>query len=125
MMLTTTGSRGIYSSSPREMRTRRLKRCRPRCFAWFAISKYSPMNESQDNERLLADILAEGDVAGRREALLGNTLKLVRRRRHFRQVRRGAYTLVLIAAVALVLWRHGAPVNLPPLPAKPYTLVRS
>ena len=83
------------------------------------------MIDPQDNKRLLGDVLAEGSIASRREALLGNTLRLVRRRRRFRQARRGVYALTLVAATVLVLSRHGPPGSVQPSPARPYTLVQT
>jgi hypothetical protein len=83
------------------------------------------MNEPPHNERLLADILAEGSVAGRRDALLGETLRLARNRRRFRQGRRGAYALALVTAGLLVFRRQDPPPEAGPKPTKLYVLVRT
>jgi hypothetical protein len=83
------------------------------------------MNEPPHNERLLADILAEGSVAGRRDASLVETLRLVRNRRRLRQARRGVYALALVAAGLLVFRRQVPPPEAEPKPSKPYLLVRT
>ena len=82
------------------------------------------MNESADNDRLLSDILAEGTRPGFREALLGQTLRLARRRRRFRQARRGASVLAAVAGVVFLLWRSMPP-TFPTQAETPYALVRT
>ena len=72
------------------------------------------MSEFIDRETLLRDVLSEGAGSGYREALLGETLRLVRRRRRFRQARRGASLLVICAGLTLLIWHdrtHLAPVR--------------
>jgi hypothetical protein len=64
------------------------------------------MNRRTDNERLLADVIADESEAGFHEALLGETLRLVRRRRRFRQARRTAMVTVLLAGLALLVWQR-------------------
>lgn len=61
------------------------------------------MNRQTDNERLLADVLAAESDDGFRGALLGETLRLARRRRQFRQMRRigGVTALLIIAALGV------------------------
>src|SRR5205809_7101929 len=84
------------------------------------------MNNSADNERLLADVLAEESDPGLRELLLGQTLHLVRRHRRFRKVRRVASAMAVIAGLLLLVWRFlPSPANGPVVPAKPYTLVHT
>ena len=84
------------------------------------------MNDPGHNERLLADVLGEGGAVDFREGLLNKTLRLVRRRRHFRQVRRTASALTVVLGLGLLVWRF-SPSGLGParVPAKPYTLVRT
>jgi hypothetical protein len=83
------------------------------------------MSKERDNERLLADILAEGSLTGQREASLAGTLRLVRRRRRICQATRGACILALIAVVGLVLSRRGPTLNTLPNTAKPYVLIET
>jgi hypothetical protein len=77
-------------------------------------------------ERLLADVLVDECAGGFREALLAETLGLVRRRRRIRRAWRAASALAVIVSLVLLVWRS------PPLPVvtstsarKPYTVVRS
>ena len=70
------------------------------------------MNQPVDNEHLLADVLAEAAPAGFREALLGETLRLARRRRLVWQARRTITVLAVAGVLAILVWR-----NLPPRPA--------
>src|SRR5437588_2059373 len=84
------------------------------------------MNNSPDNERLLADVLAEEGDPSFRELLLGQTLHLVRRQRRFRKIRRATSVVAVIAGLMLLVWRFlPSPSNKPLAPAKPYTLVRT
>ena len=85
------------------------------------------MNDPSQNERLLADILGEGDAAEMRVALLDETLRLARRRRRMRQVRGATSALALLAALGLLVWHQIPSDRAPstPLGAKPYTLVRT
>jgi hypothetical protein len=62
------------------------------------------MKRPTDNERLFADALAEAGPADFRASLLGETLRLARRRRRVRQVRSGAMMLGIVAALALWFW---------------------
>jgi hypothetical protein len=75
---------------------------------------------------LLTDVLSEGSSVDFREGLLNQTLRLARRRRHFRQARRAASALAVLVGLGLLVWRH-VPTVLSPasLPAKPYVLVRT
>src|SRR5438552_12672726 len=82
------------------------------------------MKNSPDNERLLADVLAEESDPGFREALLGQTLHLVRRQRRFRKVRRAGSALAVLAGLVLFVWRFlPSPPPLPPPPAQALTPV--
>jgi len=84
------------------------------------------MNEVPNNERLLADVLAEGSDSSFREALLGETLHLVRRQRRFRKIRRATSGMAMLAALLLLVWRFvPSPSNIPTSPAKAYMLVRT
>jgi hypothetical protein len=83
------------------------------------------MNSERD--RLLGDILAEPSGSGeRRDALLNRTLRQVKRRRTVRRVRWAGSVLLVLPALALLLWR----VHLPQGPKTanrqvPYLLVRT
>ena len=59
------------------------------------------MNRPTDHERLFIDALADAGPVGFRERLLGETLRLARRRRQFRQMRRVGTALVLVALLAI------------------------
>lgn len=84
------------------------------------------MNEPGHNERLLSDVLSEGVAAEFREGLLNQTLRLARRHRRFRQARRAATALAVVAGAGLLVWRHSPPgPGLASLPNRPYTLVRT
>jgi hypothetical protein len=74
------------------------------------------MNQPRDKERLLADVLADESAAGFREALLSETLGLVRWRRRARQVWRAASGLALVAALGVLVSR-----SLPPTAVAPGT----
>jgi hypothetical protein len=88
------------------------------------------MNHEPDNKQLLADVLAEAAPAVFREALLGETLRLARRRRRWRQTRRAAALFVALGLLAVLVWQ-----NLPQRPVasmpvakakvKNYELVRT
>jgi hypothetical protein len=79
---------------------------------------------NSERERLLNDILAEPDESGdRRDALLNRTLHHVRRQRTVRQLRRAGTTLLLVLAIALVVWRVHPPQG--PERQVPYVLVRT
>jgi hypothetical protein len=82
------------------------------------------MGEPGHNEPLLADVLDAGIAADFRENLLNETLRLAWRRRRFRQARRAASVLAVVAALGLALWDLSPPSGGPPkVPAKPYRLV--
>jgi hypothetical protein len=84
------------------------------------------MNQPRDKERLLADVLADESVREFREALLADTLGLVRRRRRSRQAWRAASALALVAGLGVLLWRSLAPHTVAPERHVPgYALVLS
>src|ERR1017187_5336916 len=88
------------------------------------------MNHETDNEQLLADVLAEAAPTDFREALLGETLRLARRRRRWRQTRRAAALLVALGLLAALVWQNFPPHPLAPMPVtkakvKNYELVRT
>ena len=70
------------------------------------------MNHKADNDPLLADVLAEAAPADFRDAMLGETLRQVRRRRRWRQTRRAAALLVALGLCGIFIWQK----NLPPRP---------
>jgi hypothetical protein len=61
------------------------------------------MKRPTDHERLLADALADDAPADFREALLGETLRHARRRRRWRQSRRGLGALAVLAGLGLAV----------------------
>jgi hypothetical protein len=67
------------------------------------------MNRQTDNERLFSDALADAGPPGFRESMLGETLRLARRRRHFHQLRRGGVALGIVALLAVCLRPRTAP----------------
>jgi hypothetical protein len=84
------------------------------------------MTDSRDNEPLLTDVLGEGVAGDFRERLLGETLRLARRRRRFRHARRAGSFLVLAIGVCLLAWQISVPPSKPArsnLHAKPYEIV--
>ena len=54
------------------------------------------------NKKLLSDVLAEESDSDFREALLGHTLQVVRRKRRFRKARQIAYASIMVIGVALI-----------------------
>jgi hypothetical protein len=61
------------------------------------------MNRPTDKENLLAEVLAEASPADFRAAMLAETLRLARRRRHFRQARRIAGVLVVMGMLTVLV----------------------
>ena len=80
-----------------------------------------------DKERLLADVLGDESEAGFHEALLGETLRLARRRRRIRRARRmGGAMALMIAVAAVATWRTPRPqIALPSPPIRNYELTLS
>jgi len=88
------------------------------------------MNHEPENGQLLTDVLAEAAPADFREALLGETLRLARRRRRWRQTRRAAALLVAMGLLAVLVRQNFPPQPLAPAPVakakvKSYELVRT
>jgi hypothetical protein len=84
------------------------------------------MDELPNNERLLDDVLAEETDPVFREALLGQTLHLVRRKQRFRKIGRVASGVAVFAALLLMVWNFvPSRSNVPTSPVKTYTLVRT
>ena len=88
------------------------------------------MNRPIDNERLLDDVLSEAVPADFRKALLGETLRLARRHRRWRQTYRAAALLVALGLLAVLVWQNFPPPPLAPIPVvkakfKGYELVRT
>jgi len=84
------------------------------------------MTRRTDNERLLADVIAgESDVAFH-EALLGETLRLARRRRRFRQAQRGAAVVAVLVGLAALVWQYFPPrVVSPSMDKGSYAIIRT
>ncbi len=66
------------------------------------------MTRRTDNERLLAEVMGDSDAAFH-EALLGETLRLARRRRRFRQARRTVAVLAGLVVLAALVWQAFLP----------------
>ncbi len=76
------------------------------------------MNRAPDQERLLADVLAEGAPPDFRAALLGETLQLARRRRQFRRAQQVGAVAAVVSALGFFAWRSApSPAAYPALPA--------
>src|SRR5262249_39303026 len=77
-------------------------------------------------EKLIADVLGEDSDPALREALLGRTLRLARRKRRLGKLRRAMPAVLAIAVLLLItvrLFRPGP--STPPAPDHPYTLVQT
>jgi hypothetical protein len=70
------------------------------------------MNPEPEPTRLLTDVTLEG--ADFREAMLGQTLRAVRRRRHWRQAQRAVAIFVILGVAGFLVYRqagrHSSPV---------------
>jgi hypothetical protein len=78
------------------------------------------------HEQLISDVLGEDSNVGLREALLGQTLRLARRKRRLRKFWQAAPAVAAVAVSLLIsvrLFRPGS--SVPPGPDRPYTLVRT
>jgi hypothetical protein len=62
-----------------------------------------------DNDKLLADVLNEAAPGDFREALLGDSLRLVRKRRQLRRVSRWGGAMAVVAVASLLLLRTRVP----------------
>jgi len=67
------------------------------------------MSHAIDQRRLLADVLAEAEPTGFREALLGETLRLAGRRRRARRLRQTTAALVVLGVLGTLAWRFLLP----------------
>jgi hypothetical protein len=75
------------------------------------------MNHRPDKENLLVEVLAEASPSEFRAALLAETLRLARRRRHFRQARQvvGVLAVMSLLAVFMVQQFSKPPAASPPV----------
>jgi hypothetical protein len=64
---------------------------------------------NHDANNLLDDVLSESAPADFRDASLGETLRLVRRRRHWRQSRQAAGLLVVLGLCGFWIWQGDLP----------------
>ncbi len=90
------------------------------------------MKRESEDDALLKDVFSEGAPAGFREAMLGENLRAVRRRRHRTRRLGHAAALLVLAGLAVVLIRQSAPRRpdvlakaTPAMAETSYTLVRS
>lgn len=99
-----------------------------------AATRYMQMMENKtDNERLLNDVLGEAAAADFRDTMLAETLRVVRRRRRWRQTRRVTALLAVLALCGMFTWWQNLPqktVISPPVsaskaPERSYTLVET
>jgi len=67
------------------------------------------MSRATDQQRLLADVLAEAEPTGFRAALLGETLRLAARRRQSRRLQRATAALAILCLVGTLVWRFLLP----------------
>jgi hypothetical protein len=81
------------------------------------------MNRKVDNEQLLADVLSEATPGDFRGVMLGDTLRLVRRRRRWRQTRRAAALLIVLALCGIFIWHKKTPQT--PLASAPKPMARA
>lgn len=84
------------------------------------------MKNKADNERLLDDVLTEAAPPDFREALLGETLRVVRRRRQWRQTRRMAALVIALGLCGIVVWeKNPLPKRTAPAPVSATAVERS
>ncbi|MGA9779723.1 MAG: hypothetical protein ACLPRE_05820 [Limisphaerales bacterium] len=81
------------------------------------------MNRKADNEQLLADVLSEATPGDFRGVMLGETLRLVRRRRRWRQTRRATALLAVLALCGIFIWHKKPPQT--PLVSAPKPMTRA
>jgi hypothetical protein len=79
------------------------------------------MENKADNDDLLADVLAETAPADFRDAMLGKTLRLVRRRRRWRQTRHTAGVVVVLGLLGIFVRQK----NLPQPPVAPAPVAKA
>jgi len=76
------------------------------------------MNHRTEKEQLLAEVLAEAAPADYRDAVLGETLRLVHRRRRWRQTRSTVAVLVALGLCGVFIWqKNSSPRPIAPAPA--------
>jgi hypothetical protein len=84
------------------------------------------MTRQTDNERLLADVMADESDTAFHEALLGKTLRLARRRRRFRQTRRAGMAFAVLIGLAVLVWQcFPPPVVSPASNRGKYAIIRT
>ena len=83
------------------------------------------MSETTRNEQLLKDVLSEDRAGALQEALLGQTLRLARRRRRFRRARPVAVVLAVLTAGLWIVWRPPTGKLLETNNPRPYALIRT
>jgi hypothetical protein len=87
------------------------------------------MKQKPENEELLNDVFSQASCEELRDAMFGETLRLVRRRRRWRQARNGTVLAVLVSFAALIWQVSSRRPTPPPLTAvqgaRAYALVRS
>lgn len=92
------------------------------------------MSRPADHEDLLGDVLAEAEPPDFRATLLGETLRLARRRRRVRHARRVALLATPLLVLGLVAWYLAPPTASPSTPtssplitpvAPPYALIHT
>ena len=69
------------------------------------------MNDPIDQKRLLEEVLDEASSPDFRAAMLGETLRLVRRRRRWRQVRQTGGVVAVLLLAAWLAWPGRQPVS--------------
>jgi cytoskeletal protein RodZ len=81
------------------------------------------MNDSP--EKLLDDVLTEAATADFRDAMLGETLRLVRRHRRQRQMRRVLALLIAVGLCGIFIWQKNLTQKpIAPAPASPAKVVK-
>lgn len=88
---------------------------------------------NDDSKNLLNDVLAEATPTNFRDVMLGETLRVVRRRRRLRQTRRGTALLAALVLCGVFIWWQNLPQKsvIPPrvsaskAPERSYTLVET
>jgi hypothetical protein len=84
------------------------------------------MTRRTDNERLLADVIAGESDAAFHEALLGDTLRLARRRRRFRQARQAVVVVAVLVGLVALVWQSFPPRAVTPgLDKGSYAIIRT
>ena len=68
------------------------------------------MSRLRAKQKLLADVLSGQETASFRDALLSETLGLVRHRRRARHAWRAVAAIALVAGLGLLMWRSPLPV---------------